>query len=107
MHPQIQIPNACPERFSHLTIYFYLFQFDRVCKLFCEDPATSQSDEFFGVFDFFLTSFSEAKQENQNIRRKREEEEKIAKQHQEVNFKVWSEKFRKIPKNSEKFLKIS
>ena len=87
-------------------MYFYLFQFDRVCKLFCEDPATSQSDEFFGVFDFFLTSFSEAKQENQNIRRKREEEEKIAKQHQEVNFKVWSEKFRKIPKNSKKFQKI-
>ena len=64
--------------------YSFSFQFDRVCKLFCEDPATSQSDEFFGVFDFFLTSFSEAKQENENIRRKREEEEKIAKQHQEV-----------------------
>ena len=67
------------------SISFYLiFQFDRVCKLFCEDPATSQSDEFFGVFDYFLGSFNEAKNENENIRRKREEEEKIAKQHQEV-----------------------
>ena len=56
-----------------------------MCKLFCEDPATSQSDEFFGVFDLFLASFAEAKQENDNLRRKREEEEKIAKQHQEVS----------------------
>ena len=59
-------------------------QFDRVCKLFCEDPATSQSDEFFGVFDIYITSMSEARAENDSIKRKREEEEKIAKQHQEV-----------------------
>ena len=65
-----------------------LLQFDRVCKLFCEDPATSQSDEFFGVFDYFLGSFNEAKNENENIRRKREEEEKIAKQHQEVKLNL-------------------
>ena len=63
-------------------------QFDRVCKLFCEDPATSQSDEFFGVFDIYITSMNEARAENDSIRRKREEEEKIAKQHQEVNNKA-------------------
>ena len=68
-----------------ITNFFKFFQFDRVCKLFCEDPATSQSDEFFGVFDLYLTSFAEAKQANDNLRRQREEEEKIAKQHQEVN----------------------
>ena len=55
-----------------------------MCKLFCEDPATSQSDEFFGVFDIYISSLSEARAENDSIRRKREEEEKIAKQHQEV-----------------------
>ena len=65
-------------------MHFLYYQFDRVCKLFCEDPATSQSDEFFGVFDVYITSLSEARSENDNIRRKREEEEKIAKQHQEV-----------------------
>ena len=63
-------------------MHFLYYQFDRVCKLFCEDPATSQSDEFFGVFDVYITSLSEARSENDNIRRKREEEEKIAKQHQ-------------------------
>jgi dishevelled associated activator of morphogenesis len=60
------------------------FQFDRVCKLFCEDPVTTQSDEFFGIFDLYVTSFQEAKQENDAVKRKREEEEKIAKQQQEV-----------------------
>ena len=59
-------------------------QFDRVCRLFCEDPTTTQSDEFFGIFDVYVQSLQEAKQENDNVRRKKEEEEKIAKQHQEV-----------------------
>ena len=68
-----------------------IFQFDRVCKLFCEDPATSQSDEFFGIFDIYITSLVEARAENDSIRRKREEEEKIAKQHQEV--RIWFLKF--------------
>merc|ERR1719361_2722014 len=67
-------------------------RFDRVCKLFCEDPATSQSDEFFGVFDVYITSLSEARSENDNIRRKREEEEKIAKQHQEMRMRTLERK---------------
>jgi hypothetical protein len=61
-----------------------IVQFDRVCRLFCEDPVTTQSDEFFGIFDHFITCFQEAKMDNENARKKREEEEKIAKQHQEV-----------------------
>ena len=61
-----------------------ILQFDRVCRLFCEDPTTTQSDEFFGIFDVYVQSLQEAKQENDNVRRKKEEEEKIAKQHQEV-----------------------
>ena len=52
--------------------------------MFCEDPATTQSDEFFGIFDHFITSFGEAKMDNDNAKKKKEEEEKIAKQHQEV-----------------------
>ncbi len=60
-------------------------QFDRVCRLFCEDPVTTQSDEFFGIFDYYITNFLEAKQENDAIKRKREEEEKMAKQQQEVH----------------------
>ena len=45
---------------------------------------TTQSDEFFGIFDAYVTSFSEAKHENDAIKRRKEEEEKIAKQQQEV-----------------------
>lgn len=61
-------------------------QFDRVCRLFCEDPVTTQSDEFFGIFDQFITAFLEAKHENDAVKRKKEEDEKIAKQQQEVAF---------------------
>ncbi|CAB4061260.1 DAAM [Lepeophtheirus salmonis] len=53
-------------------------RFDRVCRLFCEDPATSQSDEFFGAFDQFIS--------------KKEEEEKIAKQHQEMRMRTLERK---------------
>ena len=63
------------------------FRFDRVCRMFCEDPATTQSDEFFGIFDHFIVSFAEAKMDNDNAKKKKEEEEKIAKQHQEVGAK--------------------
>ena len=61
------------------------FQFDRVCRMFCEDPTTTQSDEFFGIFDHFITTFADARMDNENAKKKKEEEEKIAKQHQEVN----------------------
>merc|ERR1712110_529291 len=57
-------------------------RFDRVCRLFSEDPTTTQSDEFFGTFDYFITSFEEARQDNESVKKKKEEE-KIAKQHQE------------------------
>ena len=67
-----------------------IFQFDRVCRLFSEDPTTTQSDEFFGIFDYFISSFEEARADNENVKKKKEEEEKIAKQHQEVNFNSYS-----------------
>ena len=62
------------------------FQFDRVCRMFCEDPTTTQSDEFFGIFDHFITTFSDARMDNENAKKKKEEEERIAKQHQEVKY---------------------
>jgi len=67
-------------------------RFDRVCRLFCEDPTTTQSDEFFGTFDHFITCFQEAKMDNENARKKREEEEKIAKQHQEMRMRTLERK---------------
>lgn len=43
-----------------------------------------QPDEFFGIFDQFLQSFSEAQQENENMRRRKEEEERRAKMEAQV-----------------------
>lgn len=52
--------------------------------MFGEDPSTMQPDEFFGIFDSFLTSFSEARLDNENIKKRQEEEEKRAKQEAEL-----------------------
>lgn len=49
-------------------------------RLFGEDPSQIQPDEFFGIFDSFLTTFQEARQDNENMRKRQEEEEKRAKQ---------------------------
>lgn len=45
-----------------------------------------QPDEFFGIFDAFLTAFMEARQDNDNFKKRQEEEEKRAKQEAEVKF---------------------
>lgn len=37
-----------------------------------------QPDEFFGIFDTFLQSFNEARQDLENMQRRKEEEEKRA-----------------------------
>lgn len=37
-----------------------------------------QPDEFFGIFDIFLQSFNEARQDLENMQRRKEEEEKRA-----------------------------
>lgn len=67
-------------------------RFDRVCRMFCEDPTTTQSDEFFGIFDHFITSFAEAKMDNDNAKKKKEEEEKAAKQQQEMRMRTLERK---------------
>lgn len=53
--------------------------------MFGEDGSVVQPDEFFGIFDAFLTAFMEARQDNDNFKKRQEEEEKRAKQEAEVN----------------------
>ena len=66
--------------------YFYLFfQYERAVKSFCED-LKQQPDEFFSMFDLFLTSFAEAKNENDRIKRMKLEEERRAKLEQVIFF---------------------
>ncbi|KAJ8947696.1 hypothetical protein NQ318_001534 [Aromia moschata] len=55
-------------------------RFERAVRLFGEECTNAQPDEFFGIFDTFLTAFMEAKQDNENMKKRQEEEEKRAKQ---------------------------
>lgn len=59
-------------------------RFDRAVRLFGEDDTSIQPDEFFGMFDSFLTALHEARMDNENGKKRREEEEKRAKQEAEV-----------------------
>lgn len=65
-------------------------RFDRAVRLFGEDGSVTQPEEFFGIFDTFLMAFSEARQDNENFRKRAEEEEKRLKQEAEVRHK-WRE----------------
>lgn len=60
-------------------------QFERACKIFGEDYKTTQPEDFFGIFDQFLMSVSEAKTDNDLAKKKRVEEEKRAIMEQEVS----------------------
>ncbi|XP_076441930.1 disheveled-associated activator of morphogenesis 1-like isoform X2 [Babylonia areolata] len=51
-------------------------KYESVLKSFCEDSKTVQPDVFFGVFDAFLTSFGDAKTENDKLKKQKEEEDK-------------------------------
>lgn len=55
-------------------------------RLFGEDGSVIQPEEFFGIFDTFLMAFTEARQDNENFRKRAEEEEKRLKQEAEVSF---------------------
>lgn len=59
-------------------------RFEGAVRLFGEDAATAQPEEFFGALEAFLTSLTEAKAENVATRRRQEEDEKRLKQEQEV-----------------------
>lgn len=68
-------------RFLKVKIFF---RFDRAVKLFGEDGSVIQPEEFFGIFDNFLVAFTEARQDNENFRKRAEEEEKRLRQEAEV-----------------------
>lgn len=53
--------------------------------MFGEDGSVIQPEEFFGIFDTFLMAFSEARQDNENFRKRAEEEEKRLRQEAEVS----------------------
>lgn len=49
-------------------------KYEEVVRLFGEDPSSVQPDEFFSIFDAFLTSFNDAKNEIDSIQKRRKEE---------------------------------
>ncbi|XP_077198018.1 disheveled-associated activator of morphogenesis 2 isoform X2 [Paroedura picta] len=53
-------------------------KYAKALKHFGESDGRMQPDEFFGIFDTFLQSFTEAKQDLENMRKKKEEEERRA-----------------------------
>ncbi|XP_066532057.1 disheveled-associated activator of morphogenesis 1 [Hoplias malabaricus] len=73
--------------------------FQKAVKHFGEDSSSLQPDEFFGIFDQFLQSFTDAKQDNENARKRKEEEERRARL--EAQLKEQREKERKARKARE------
>ncbi|KAL2082298.1 hypothetical protein ACEWY4_022116 [Coilia grayii] len=71
----------------------------RAVKHFGEEDGKMQPDEFFGIFDQFLQGFSEARQENENMRRRKEEEERRTRM--EAQMKEQRDKERKARKAKE------
>ncbi|XP_001947056.2 disheveled-associated activator of morphogenesis 1 isoform X1 [Acyrthosiphon pisum] len=59
-------------------------RFDRAVRLFGEDNSTIQPDDFFAIFDSFLTALYEARQDNSSVKKRREEEEKRLRQEVEL-----------------------
>ncbi|XP_028398626.1 disheveled-associated activator of morphogenesis 1-like [Dendronephthya gigantea] len=55
-------------------------KYDKSVVAFGEDPKTITSDEFFGIFNTFLISFAEAKNENERRKKKKLEEERRARE---------------------------
>eukprot|EP00795_Rhopilema_esculentum_P003286 gene3286-1616_t len=67
--------KECEEEFNEMKE-----KFEKTVVFFGEDPKQVTMDEFFGIFDSFLLSFSEVKGENVAMRKKREEEERKARE---------------------------
>ena len=57
----------------------------KTVELFGEEPQKIQPDEFFNIFETFLSAFAEARLENERLRRVRDEEEKRQKIEAQVN----------------------
>ncbi|XP_077293023.1 disheveled-associated activator of morphogenesis-like protein isoform X2 [Arctopsyche grandis] len=67
-------------------------RFEGAVRLFGEDAATAQPEEFFGALEAFLTSLTEARAENVATRRRQEEDEKRLKQEQELKKRTMERK---------------
>ena len=64
--------------------------------MFGEEPKKMQPEEFFGIFDLFLTMFTEARMDNERFRRQKEEEEKRQKMEAQVeNSSDWGLRIQK------------
>ncbi|RXG62063.1 Disheveled-associated activator of morphogenesis 2 [Armadillidium vulgare] len=55
-------------------------QFEKVARLFGEDPKSAQPEDLFGTFDVFLEAFKDAQKDLENTRKKEEEEERKKKE---------------------------
>lgn len=53
-------------------------KYAKAVSVFGEDPKQFQSDEFFGLFSAFLVSFAEARHQNEEMKKKKEAEERKA-----------------------------
>uniref|UniRef100_A0A4W4ELA9 Dishevelled associated activator of morphogenesis 2 n=1 Tax=Electrophorus electricus TaxID=8005 RepID=A0A4W4ELA9_ELEEL len=73
-------------------------KFAKSLKHFGEEEGRMQPDEFFGIFDTFLQSFSEARQDLENMQRRKEEEERRARM--EAMLKEQRERERRAKKNA-------
>ena len=61
------------------------FQFETCQKCFgFTDDKSMQPDEFFKIFDSFISSMADAKEENERIKKQREEEERRAQLEEKV-----------------------
>lgn len=67
--------KECEEEFSEMRE-----RFDKTVLFFGEDPKQTSVDEFFAIFDSFLVSFAEAKGDNIATRKRKEEEERKARE---------------------------
>lgn len=72
-------------------------KFAKALRLFGESEGKMQPDEFFGIFDTFLQSFAEAKQDLEAMRKRKEEEERRARM--EAMLKEQREKERHLKKS--------
>ncbi|KAK2091830.1 Disheveled-associated activator of morphogenesis 1 [Saguinus oedipus] len=75
--------------------------FTKAVKHFGEEAGKIQPDEFFGIFDQLLQAVSEAKQENENMRKRKEEERRACMETQLKEQHEREHKMRKAKENSE------
>ncbi|XP_056106715.1 disheveled-associated activator of morphogenesis 2 isoform X2 [Rhinichthys klamathensis goyatoka] len=73
-------------------------KFSKSLKHFGEEEGRMQPDEFFGIFDIFLQSFSEARHDLENMQRRKEEEDRRIRM--EAMLKDQRERERRVKKSA-------